>query len=90
VIDSAACPLPSKQMKTLVIAGTYAQYRDFLVLHRLNEQAAPYINGETQLRAYDPDIDEVWLVGTYHDNPAYQSGEYLCFQGQRLPAVLAI
>ncbi len=89
MIDSAACSTTRPDMKLLVIAGSYAQYRDYLVLEQLNEIAAPYIKSGEQLAAYDPDEDEIRLVGTYHDNEAYQSQEYWAFQGYRPPIVLS-
>lgn len=73
-------PTPAnKPMRKLIIAGTFAQYMDWLSLKRANPLAAPYIRRGADLREYDPDEDEIVLVGTYHDNPAYQSNEYRQF-----------
>lgn len=64
-------------MRKLIIAGTYAQYRDWLVLHKASERAAVFIEREGALASADPECDEIVLTGTYWDNPAYQSNLYL-------------
>jgi len=65
------------EMRKLILAGSHAQYRDWLVLHKANPRAAVEINRETDLMGHDPDVDELVLTGTYHDNPAYMSNHYL-------------
>lgn len=87
MIDLLPCRTSTDRMKILVIAGSYAQYRDFLVQEQLHEVAAPRIESGEQLSAYDPGEDEIRLVGTFPDNPAYQSREYWAFQGYSVPAV---
>jgi len=64
-------------MRKLILAGTYAQYRDWLALHNANQRAAVFIDREDKLFGCDPDMDEIVLTGTYWDNPAYQSTQYL-------------
>ena len=64
------------KMRKLIIAGTYAQYRDWLVKHNANPRAALYIAGEACLRGLDPELVEIVLTGDYSDNPAYQSAAY--------------
>ena len=66
-----------KPMRKLIIAGTHAQYRDWLVAHKANPRAAVEINREEKLRGCDPEEDEIVLTGTYWDNPAYMSDYYL-------------
>ena len=87
MIDSQPCRTTTDRMKILVIAGSYAQYRDFLAIEQLHELAAPRIESGEELSAYDPGEDQIRLVGTYHDNPAYQSRQYWAFQGYSVPAV---
>lgn len=77
-------------MRKLVIAGTYAQYRDYLVAVHASARAALYIHQPEQLDGFDPDEDEIVLVGTYRDNPAYQSPQYLRFCGSQQPVALAV
>ncbi len=68
---------PENRMRKLIISGTYAQYRDWLNDNHANPRAALYIHRPEQLRGLLPDDCEIVLTGTYHDNPAYQSPEYL-------------
>ena len=80
-------------MRKIVIAGTYAQYRDWLNLHRVHQRAAPYVDSAQKLLGEcNPEEDEIVLVGTYHDNPAYQSSAYrwLVAQLGRQPSSIAI
>ena len=81
---------PDTNMRKIIIAGTYAQYMDWLALHKANRRAAPYVHEGHQLRHFDPTEDEIVLVGTYHDNPAYQSPEYLQFIEGRSPVEIAV
>lgn len=74
-------------MRKLIIAGTHAQYRDWLVAHKANPRAAVEINSEDKLRGVDPDMDEIVLTGTYWDNPAYQSNQYLYLTNTRRMAL---
>jgi hypothetical protein len=67
----------TQDMKKLILAGTYAQYRDWIVLHNANQRAAVYVEYPDRLRGWMPDDVEIVLVGTFHDNPAYMSPEYL-------------
>jgi len=78
------------EMRKIVIAGTYAQYRDYLNLAHANPKAALHIHKGEQLAHFDPDIDEIVLVGTYRDNEAYQSPEYWDFIGSQNPVQIAI
>lgn len=71
-------------MRKLILTGTYAQYRDWLVLHRANERAAVYIHRGEQLRGMEPENCEIVLGDCYWDNPAYQSYEYLWFTDRQL------
>lgn len=64
-------------MRKLIIAGTHAQYRSWLQLHNANPRAAVEIRKEEDLMGCDPDMDEIVLTGTYRDNPAYCSNQYL-------------
>lgn len=64
-------------MRKLIIAGTHAQYRDWLAMHNANPRAAVEILKPEDLYGCDPDMDEIVLTGTYHDNPAYQCDRYL-------------
>ena len=77
-------------MRQIVIAGSYAQYRDYLTLRKLHMKAAPYVHRGEQLAHFDPDQDEIVLVGTYRDNPAYQSSEYVNFVGQQCVTAIAV
>lgn len=77
-------------MRKLIIAGSYAQYRDYLQRHNVNPLAAPCITSGSQLRAYDRDSDEIVLVGSYHDNEAYLSFDYLSFIGAQRPQAVAV
>ena len=78
-------PLPqTTKMRKLILTGTYAQYRDWLVLHRANPRAAVYIHQSEQLFGLDPETNELVLDGTYWDNPAYQSAGYLWFTNCQL------
>lgn len=74
---------PGSTMKRLIIAGTYAQYRDWLVLHKASMKAALYIHRPEQLRGFRPDEVVVELVGDFRDNPAYMSEEYIDFMFRR-------
>ena len=65
------------------------QCRDHIAREHLHQRAALYIIEGEQLAACDPDEDEIVLVGTYHDNAAYQSRQYWAFQGYKIPAVLS-
>jgi hypothetical protein len=78
---------PVVRMHKLIIAGTYAQYRDWLVQHGASSRAAVFIDNEDKLRGCDPECDEIVLVGTYWDNPAYQSAQYLYLTNTRLMAL---
>ena len=64
-------------MKKLILTGTYAQYRDWLVLHNANPRAALYIHRPDQFCGMDPEQVEIVLGDCYWDNPAYMSTEYL-------------
>lgn len=64
-------------MRKLIISGTYAQYRDWLNANHANPRAAVHIGNEDALFGFDPDEIEIVLTGTYHDNPAYCSKQYL-------------
>ena len=64
-------------MRKLIIAGTHAQYRDWIAAHRANPRAAVDIDREEKLMGCDPECDEIVLTGTYWDNDAYQSPTYL-------------
>lgn len=64
-------------MRKLIIAGTHAQYRDWLVKYHASPRAAVEITREESLYGLDPDEDEIVLTGTYWDNPAYQCQQYL-------------
>ncbi len=66
-------------MRKLILTGTYAQYRDWLVLNKANERAAVCIHRAEQFRHCDPEHDEVVLADGYADNPAYMTPEYLQF-----------
>jgi len=77
-------------MRKIVIAGTFAQYMDWLALMKANRLAAPFVSTPRQLRDYEPDEDEIVLVGTYHDNDAYMSPEYLQFVQKAKPVQIAI
>ena len=77
------------KMRKLIIAGSFPQYMDHIRLRQLHMKAALYIIEGEQLAACDPDEDEIVLVGTYHDNAAYQSRQYWAFQGYKIPAVLS-
>lgn len=72
-------PLKPKPVRQLIIAGSYAQYRDYLQRYNLHPRAARYISQAGDLRGYEPGEDEIVLVGTYLDNEAYLSFEYLNF-----------
>jgi hypothetical protein len=74
-------------MRKLIIAGTHAQYRDWLVAHKANPRAAVEINREEALFGVDADNDEIVLTGTYWDNPAYQSDRYLYLTNTRRMAL---
>ena len=82
--------VPVNTMRKLVIAGNFRQYMDWLALMQANRLAAPYVSRPEQLREYDPDEDEVVLVGTYLDNDAYMSWEYLQFVEGKNPVSVAI
>ena len=73
------------KMRKIIIAGTYAQYRDWLVLHQANPRAAVYVHRLDQLRGLDPDDHEIVLVGTYAQNEVYGSPEYGDFISRQLP-----
>ena len=64
-------------MRKLIIAGSHAQYREWIAAHRANPRAAVCINSGRDLCGCDPDEDEIVLYGTYWDNDAYQSPAYL-------------
>ena len=66
-----------KPMRKLILTGTHAEYRQWLVTHNANPRAAVEITSEAALCGLDPDEDEIVLTGTYWDNPAYQSPQYL-------------
>ena len=70
-------------MRKLIISGTYAQYRDWLVQHGASPRAALHIHSEEQLLGFDPAEVEIVLVGTYHDNEAYMSNRYLYLLNER-------
>jgi len=74
-------------MRKLIIAGTHAEYRDWLVRNHASPRAAVEIHNENELRGCDPDEDEIVLVGTYWDNPAYQSPHYLYLTNTRRMAL---
>ena len=67
------------QMRKLILTGTYAQYRDWLVLHKANPRAALYIHRPEQFRSLDPEDCEIVLADCHWDNPAYNSTDYLWF-----------
>lgn len=69
-------------MKILIIAGNTGQFHDYCRAARIHSAVAVDVYKPAQLRGVDP--AEVILVtyGTYHDNPAYQSPEYLSLQGE--------
>ncbi len=75
---------PTTKMRKLILTGTYAQYRDWLVLHKANPRAALYIHQSDQFYTFDPDDCEIVLDGTYWDNPAYQSAGHLWFNSRQL------
>lgn len=64
-------------MRKLIIAGSHAQYRDWLVRNHASPRAAVEIRRPMDLCGIDAEDDEIVLVGTYRDNPAYQSQQYL-------------
>ena len=64
-------------MRKLIIAGSHAQYRDWLVLHKANPRAAVEIKRASDLAGCDPECDEIVLTGTHWDNDAYMSPAYL-------------
>ena len=67
---------PNQKMKKLVIAGTYAEYRQWRDLHNAHERAAPFIQRGEQLAGLDPAQVEIVLVGSYAQNEAYCSPQY--------------
>ncbi len=66
-------------MRKLILTGTYAQYRDWLVLNKASPRAAVYIHQADQLRHFDPFEDEIVLGDGHRDNPAFMTTEYLQF-----------
>lgn len=77
-------------MRRLVLAGSYAQYRDYLVRENLRDDFALYIDRAEQLRALSSNDFSLVLVGDYAKNPAYQSREYWAFRGYELPRSNAV
>lgn len=79
-----------RPMRKFIIAGTYAQYRDWLVAQKASPMAAPYVCDPRKLRGLDVGEDQLVLVGTYWDNPAYMSPEYLRITSGSLPSAIAV
>lgn len=74
------------KMRKLILTGTYAQYRDWLVLYKASPRAALYVHRAEQFLNLDPEHDEIVLGDCYRDNPAYMSNEYLWFtEQQKIP-----
>jgi len=71
-----------REMRRFVIAGTYAQYRDWLVLNKVSPLAAPFVSKPQDIACIE-DNDELVLVGTYHDNKAYMSNPYRWYMSQK-------
>ena len=63
-------------MRKLIISGNYAQYRDWLVLHKASPRAAVHIAEPRDLAGVRPETDEIVLVGEYWKNPAYLCDHY--------------
>lgn len=67
------------KMRKLILSGTYAQYRDWLVQYKASPRAAVYIHESDQLRFFDPVEDMIVLADGHMDNPAFGTTEYLQF-----------
>jgi hypothetical protein len=67
------------KMRKAIIAGTYKQYRDWIRMMNAHQRAAPFVKDSQTLLDFDPTVDEVVLVGSYRENPAYQSAAYKWF-----------
>lgn len=71
-------------MRKLILTGTYAQYRDWLVLHKANERAAVYIHRPEQLRGLDSSRCEIMYGDDFASNPVYGSAELQEFVSRQL------
>ena len=80
------CPT-TQRMRKLILTGTYAQYRDWLVLHNASQRAAVYIHRAEQFLGLDPDDCEIVLGDGFCDNPAYMSYEYVYFVNEQAKAL---
>ncbi len=72
-------------MRKIIICGSYSEYRDYLVFANTHQRAAMYVHQPEQFDYFNPESDEIELIGSYTDNLAYQSRQYWAFLGYNLP-----